>query len=572
MNLNFLKKTASVVTMAALLFSTQIVGQTKIYDENGQWHGLVNMNPDPNGEPWIAGGLGEPTPESRAAYEALPYFKLDPKLRGRKLPATVDHSTNKEKFRPIFNQIGGSCGQASGFGYHFTYERNLALGKALNPNSKENITAYGFTWNFLNRGTGTGSWPRDGYTIASKMGSAYVTDFNNADNGGSQTAWLDGYEGYYNANDCHVTEQVKFDPKDIEAIKNWFYDKGTGTGKDGGMLTFVSNVSFPTQTIASGPFAGEKVCTRLTDGTMHAMTFSGYSDEIGYDINGDGRITNDVDITRDGKIDWRDREQGALQLVNSWGTSWQNKGKVWVLYSGLNCNNVLGIKVAPHTTKLMVKAKLTASNRGNLKVGTGYSEDVNSNAPSSAIHTYGSAYNKSGGSHPLKGSGAGSTLTAGFDCSKFIDELQAKNAKKAKIFLQISGSGTVNEMSAMYYPGGGTNAVEFKLNQTDVNISGTLNLGVVVDLETSKIVDIQKIAGPMFTLRQVGKEYAINLPSKESYTINVTNMMGKTVKSFRTNNTDRVLVSNNLTNGVYFVTAISAKNQAMTKRLDLLRR
>ena len=85
------------------------------------------------------------------------------------------------------------------------------------------------------------------------------------------------------------------------------------------------------------------------------------------------------------------------------------------------------------------------------------------------------------------------------------------------------------------------------------------------------MVSIQKVSLKSFALNKVGKEFAVKLPKNEMYTINVTNMMGKTVKSLRSNGQSQVIVSNNLTNGVYFVTAVS-KNNSITKKLDLYRR
>ncbi|HPQ89720.1 MAG TPA: hypothetical protein PLW26_06400, partial [Candidatus Mcinerneyibacteriales bacterium] len=47
---------------------------TKIYDENGEWHGLFNSNPDPQGTPWIAGGLPQRSSEDETFYRTLPRF------------------------------------------------------------------------------------------------------------------------------------------------------------------------------------------------------------------------------------------------------------------------------------------------------------------------------------------------------------------------------------------------------------------------------------------------------------------------------------------------------------------
>ncbi len=94
---------------------------------------LVNLNPDPDGEPWWAGGVSEPTPEQLERMNAIPKLVLPDSYRNskEKLPYEIDNSLELY-FRPVFNQEGGSCGQASGIGYNFTYEMNFIRGTAAN--------------------------------------------------------------------------------------------------------------------------------------------------------------------------------------------------------------------------------------------------------------------------------------------------------------------------------------------------------------------------------------------------------------------------------------------------------
>lgn len=55
---------------------------------------LINVNPDPNGEPWWAGGY-EITPEMQAEYDALPPLILTQKAISTVLPYKVDNSKKK---------------------------------------------------------------------------------------------------------------------------------------------------------------------------------------------------------------------------------------------------------------------------------------------------------------------------------------------------------------------------------------------------------------------------------------------------------------------------------------------
>jgi hypothetical protein len=87
----------------------------------------MNLNPDPNGDPWITGDLPEITPEVLAKIAQMPELTLTPESAAVELPYVVDNST-KIYMRPVFVQYGGSCGQASGIGYAFTYEINYLRG------------------------------------------------------------------------------------------------------------------------------------------------------------------------------------------------------------------------------------------------------------------------------------------------------------------------------------------------------------------------------------------------------------------------------------------------------------
>lgn len=86
---------------------------------------LINMNPDPNGEPWWAGGY-EITPEEHAKLDSLPSLIPTSKSLNIPLPYTVDNST-KLYFRPIFYQRGGQLRSGFWCGLHFyLYDKSNA--------------------------------------------------------------------------------------------------------------------------------------------------------------------------------------------------------------------------------------------------------------------------------------------------------------------------------------------------------------------------------------------------------------------------------------------------------------
>jgi hypothetical protein len=113
---------------------------------------IINANPDPNGEPWIVGGY-EITPEVQAMYDSLSKLTLTDKALSISLPYKWDNSDGSTNpyFRTIFSQgSDGSCAQASGVGYIFTYMINRERG--LPSIDSVNLYPTHYTWNYLNKG------------------------------------------------------------------------------------------------------------------------------------------------------------------------------------------------------------------------------------------------------------------------------------------------------------------------------------------------------------------------------------------------------------------------------------
>lgn len=146
---------------------------------------LINCNPDPNGEPWWAGGLPEVTSEIQAELDAIPPLVISSKSSATILPSQVDNS-QRPWFRPVFLQNGGCCGQASGVGYTFTYEVNRV--RNVSGNLPKNQYPTHFTWNFLNKqDENEGSWrlnperelPEQYWTdLVTEQPAGYVEDGN----------------------------------------------------------------------------------------------------------------------------------------------------------------------------------------------------------------------------------------------------------------------------------------------------------------------------------------------------------------------------------------------------------
>ncbi len=180
---------------------------------------IINVNPDPYGDPWIVGGVPEITPEIQAELDAIPEMVLSPFSLTYELPDSVDNSKNMF-MRPIFLQSGNSCAQAAGVGYTFTYETNWA--RNLSSNISENQYPTHYTWNFLNSGNGSGSYHYHGWKIIMENGCPNVPTWGGMS--GNSTRWMTGYENYLEGMYNRIEKYEHIDvnnPNGLEDLKHW---------------------------------------------------------------------------------------------------------------------------------------------------------------------------------------------------------------------------------------------------------------------------------------------------------------------------------------------------------------
>lgn len=453
--------------------------------------GLINLNPDPDGEPWIAGGVDEK--EWNEAFSDAVEFKLPQRRALSKtaaLPTSFDNSTHPA-FRPIFNQKGGSCAQASGVAYVYTYEINCRRG--LSSDIPENQYPYDFTYNFLNSGDGNnGSNTNTGWNIIKAIGVPNVKDYGGFGLG-KHTRWVSGYDVYLNGMQNRLKEYFYITirkKEDIEKMKQWFVDRANGS-PEGGCLVIAANATGEVlKKLASGtPEAGKVALVKFGTTGGHAMTIAGYNDQIRYDYNNDGKYTNDVDLNGDNIIDVRDWEIGAALLVNSWGSSWGNNGKAWIMYKvladpvnngGIYNNQVHGIYLNEDSIfkpKLTFKLSMSHASRNAVRIRAGYSKNLSATVPSS-IKTFSSAFSNCGGAFPMQGSSNSEPIEIGLDIS---DLLEKSGETATAFFLQVdskSGTGTIRNFSMIDYTG--DQPVEIPYSESVVNFStGTTCLKIV---------------------------------------------------------------------------------------------
>lgn len=431
-------------------------------DEQGNETDLINYNPDPNGEPWLGGGLKPESAEERRRLMQIPELPSRNYRQSGTLPDEVILMDNDE-FTPVFAQVGGSCAQASGVAYTYSYQLNVLKGAVATDN---NARAYGFTHNFLNDGTNSkGSWYWDGWEILSNHGAPDVITFHEQPNGGlNGTRWMNGADRWHSANDNRAAKYERIEINslaDIEKIKSWMYDlNGTDPYKKGGCVVFAANSGSarPNGTVTDGDHAGDALSTGLKGAGMdHAMTFAGYSDNV---------------------------EGGALLLVNSWGTTWATNGYTWVPYTtivngGLYQNEVWCVTVTEHDPKYEIKAKVTCTSRNNLIINTGFSNG-NSIKPAS-VKSYGKAFNKTGGPLSIEGSGGSNTIEISLDASEYFDSIVSN---ESTFFLQAIGSATIDEVYLVDYTG-------FEIKEV-AGTGGTVGTGDTLNISINYSLGIKR--------------------------------------------------------------------------------
>jgi len=419
------------------------------------------------------------------------------------LPLAVDNS-EQPYFRPIFSQEGGSCGQASGIGYAFTYEIDCIRGVAANTIVTQYPTHY--TWNFLNGGVGGGSWYFDGWQIIQSNGCPNVDEWGGYFAFGGQSRWMSGYQEYYNGMDNKVYEIYSINvgnPEGLEVFKNWVYDH-LGGSDIGGIACFgagVSNTFTMTYLPAGTPEAGKAVVTRWDEEVNHAMTFVGYNDEIRYDFNNDGQYTNDIDINGDNIVDMKDWEIGGVKLANSWGTGFGNLGFAYTMYKNLaesldqggiwsNTIHVITTKeiYEPITT---IKAYLKHDSREKVKIIAGVSNDLSSDQPENFL-TF-PCFNYQGGDLYMQGgySNSDKFIEIGLDITPLLSYVNP--GEDTKFFLGVvekdpynQGDGEIVSWSLMDYSNGGEEIICEQQNVPLINNDSTF-LAITNAIEFDKV-------------------------------------------------------------------------------------
>ncbi|MFA5816069.1 MAG: putative Ig domain-containing protein [Bacteroidales bacterium] len=405
-----------------------------------------------------------------AALNSLPRLTLPAGYASRPLPAKKDNS-RVIYFSGIYNQEVWNCNQACSIWTMFTYEINYL--RNLNSSLTENQYSPMAVYNLLNYGNGSnGVSYFDSWNLVKSNGIPGNPDFS-AYSQNSQI-WMTGYDKYYRGMKNRVDEVFAIDvgnPEGLLTLKHWINDHLNGS-QIGGLANFQigsGDMVIPQIPLDKGlEEEGQYIVIKYGPYVGHAMTFVGWNDSVRYDVNGDGRYTNNIDINGDGNVTMKDWEIGAMLVVNSWG-SYYNAGKLWVMYRLLAENtkdggiwNNAAMVVKPKKTYdplLTVKAKIRYNQRNRIKIQVGVSSDLDAHDPDRVMDF--PCFNYQGDTLPMQGfSGVNSDLIEiGLDITPLMNYIPENG--QAKIFLEVIqkstdalGSGKVESFSVMDYSNG----------------------------------------------------------------------------------------------------------------------
>ena len=399
-----------------------------------------------------------------------------------RLPSRVDNSS-RSAFPPIYRQRYGTCGQYTAAATMFTYEMNVLNGTAADADERRFPAT--FSWNMMNQAKKTGSEAYHGWEVAKRVGLPTIATYGSVERL-EVGAWPNGYDVWRDAMNYRVTG-YRYTPaltvEQLNEARGWLYDRNQpekAGGSIGGLLALDGRMGKKqerhryTVKVAEGGYeAGEDLWkTWGPSGYGHGITCAGYDDNVGYDLNGDGRITNDVDINGDGEVTLADWERGAYIVVNSWGTTWSGDGKIYLLYSAMvdptwKRGNYFGrIEVAKHVPRMTLRLKLSCDNREDLRVTVGLSNDPGAAEAEHALSPEAlngwPVFGGSGpGDVPLAGPGDDAPLELGVDLTPLLASLGAERGERAAVFLTISraedsdATGELHEAAVRFYDAAG---------------------------------------------------------------------------------------------------------------------
>jgi len=459
------------------------------------------------------------------SFDDYPLYPVPEKYRlkgGAGLPYRIDN-TKKSYFPSVFNQYGWSCNQASSIGYVFNYEINRL--RKVPSNVPENLHTPGFVWNLLNSANGgVGVSYFDSWEIVKTAGCPNYVDYPFYQTGTG--IWMSGYPQYYRAMQNRISVNYSLPvgtPEGLAIFKQYLVDHFEDS-PDGGVASFqIASERMDTKNWTD-PESDEQWPVIWTFGkdVGHAMTFVGYNDSVKVDLNRDGKFTNDVDTNKDGIVDMKDWEVGALLAVNSWGSGWGKGGKSYILYSvvahegndgGIWNRSVHVIKaMKSYNPELTMRVVMRHEQRKKFRILAGFSTDTTAEKPQKTISF--PIFNHQGDNTPLtdhENQADNKRFEFGLDITPFISQLEP--GMPVKFFLVVEendpnnlAAGQVDEFSVIHYLKGTRETISKQKNVAVVN-NGLTYVSLTESLDFNKL----KVEKPVITNVKTGQPFYAQL-------------------------------------------------------------
>lgn len=365
-------------------------------------------------------------------------------LKSRALPEGVDNFT-APWFPPVYSQLWfPNCQQASGVYHAFTYAVNQARHDT--ANTPDHQMSANFSFNFYDGESQDGVSFLHSYQLIKEAGNPSIADFGD-DHIVGGLYWMSGYEKYLHAMRNRIDKVYSIPLNTVEGLnlmRQWLYDHLDGS-EWGGVAVYSAHPPYSDEFLPpESPFAGSRVMPRIITTPSHGMTIVGYQDSIRFDVNNDGKFTNNIDINGDGRVDLGDWEIGGYKIVNSYGVEWGDSGTFFLLYSAFaqgienwgaqnECAYAVTVK-ENYEPKLTAKIRISHNIRNRLSLKAGISGDT-ARAYPEIIREF-QIFNYLGQAHLLSGNDSaanGGELEAGLDLTPLLSEIPA--GKPFKVFL-----------------------------------------------------------------------------------------------------------------------------------------
>jgi hypothetical protein len=408
------------------------------------------------------------------AAETLPYYAVSPWQNGADswagqpairpltaeekaaLPPRVDNSDRAE-FPPMRSQGKDNCCSQAGASTTFSYE--WCVMKGLKASDPRNRFPAQFAWNFFNSGRNSGSEAHQGWETFRTIGVPTEATYGGW-RSSAPAAWPADFSVWLEALRHRVaawTYTRIHDADSLAEAKGWLFNHNRkGDSKGGVFVVDGLTIGLKEKHLPAGAYeAGKSIWPNWPkpegDGG-HLMTLVGYDDAVVFDRNGDGRITDDIDINGDGKVDLADSEHGAFLIVNSWGENFANRGKIYVPYGAVAdpawfrapwLGRVVPQEYAP---RLVAKVKVFAFARSELRLSAGIATAIDAVKPEREIAPPQFNGKAKTGKLPILGPGSSGPATLAIDLTPLLTD-----AGKAP----FSGSVFVSASTSASSPGGG---------------------------------------------------------------------------------------------------------------------